>query len=426
MPHHVSTTFLVLACIALAIQGLYLFLALFGPELPYRVTGSLPAPDSAEFERLLTALTDSSLHRGNRIEVLTNGNCFYEAELAAIAQAQRTINLEAYIFHRGEIGDRYVRALAERARAGVKVKLTIDYLGSLSTTRKYLREITDAGGKLGWYHSLRPDLLPLINNRTHRELLIVDGRIAFIGGAGIADQWYKGVSGNPQWRDTVFHVEGPVVDSLQAAFAGDWLRVAGEILTGEEYFAFEPSEHGSVGIVLSSTPAAGSTRARMLYQLLIASARKRIYITTPYFLPDRGARRALRKAMRKRNVEVKVLTPGRRADHLLTRTSSRHLYGRVMKAGAEIYEYRPAMLHAKVMIIDDLWTVVGSTNFDHRSFELNDEVNLAMCDPRIAARLLEDFERDLADSERVSYKAWKRNMLFRVSDWFASILEKQE
>ena len=426
MPHHVSTTFLVLACIALAIQALNLFLALFGPEAPYRIPGELPAPDSAEFERLLTTLTDSGLHRGNRVEVLTNGDKFYEAELDAIARAERTINLEAYIFHRGDIGNRFIKALSERARAGVSVKLTIDYIGSISASFGFFRELTEAGGRVEWYHSLRPDLLPAINNRTHRELLIVDGKVGFIGGAGIADQWYKGDRGNPQWRDTVFRVEGPVVNSLQSCFAENWLRVAGEILTGPEYFAFEPSEHGSTGMVISSTPAAGSTRARMLYQILIAAARKSIVITTPYFLPDRSARKALRRAKRERNVEIRILTPGKRADHLLTRTSARHLYGRVIQGGAEMYEYRPAMLHAKVMIIDDLWSVVGSTNFDHRSFELNDEVNLAMCDPRIAARLLEDFERDLGQSRRVSYEQWRRNILFRVSDWILALLKRQE
>jgi len=426
MSHHVSTTFLVLAWIAIAIHGLNLYLALFGPERSYRIPGELPAPDTAEFERLLTSLTDTGLHRGNRIEVLTNGDSFYKAELTAIAAATNTINLEAYIFHRSEIGAKFVKALAERARAGVKVKLTIDYIGSMSTPHSYFRELTEAGGRVEWYHPLRPDVLAMINNRTHRELLIVDGRVGFIGGAGIADQWYEGTRGNPQWRDTVFRVEGPVVNSLQSAFAENWLRVAGEILSGDEYFGFEPSEHGSVGMVVSSTPAAGSTRARILYQLLIASATKKIYITTPYFLPDSSARRALRRAARDRNVEVKILTPGRRADHLLTRTSARHLYGRVMDGGAEIYEYQPSMLHAKVMIIDDLWSVVGSTNFDHRSFELNDEVNLAMCDPRITARLVEDFQRDLARSRPVSHREWKRNMLFRAGDWLSSMLERQE
>jgi cardiolipin synthase len=426
VPLHVPTAVIVLAVIALAVQGLTLFLAFFRPDLPYHVEGELPDPGSADFERLLTTLTDTGLHHGNRVEVLTNGGCFYESELNAIAAAGETINLEAYIFHRGQIGERFVKALAERARAGVRVNLTVDYIGSFSTTRGFFRDLTDAGGRVEWYHSLRPDVLLSINNRTHRELMIIDGKTAFIGGAGIADQWYRPMHKQPAWRDTVFRVEGPVVNSLQASFAENWLRVAGEVLTGPEYFAFEPSEHGSAGIVITSTPAAGSTRARILYQLLIAAARRRIYITTPYFLPDRSARRAMRRAAQERGVEIKILTPGRRSDHMLTRASARRLYGRVIKGGAEIYEYEPTMLHAKVMIVDDLWSVVGSTNFDHRSFELNDEVNLCMCDPRIAARLTEDFHRDLKHAREISYDEWRRNIVLRLSDWLAAPLEKQQ
>ena len=228
---------------------------------------------------------DAQPHCGNRIEVLTNGGCFYEAELLAIRNATSTINLEAYIFQRGEIADRFVAALAERARAGIKVKLIIDYIGSFSTFRSYFRALTDAGGRVEWYHSLRPDLLPQINNRTHRELLIVDGSIGFIGGAGVADHWYKPSGKEPQWRDTVCRVTGPVTVSLQSVFAENWLRVTGEILTGDEYFPQIERGEGSVAMVVDSSPAAGSTRARILYQLLMACAQKRIYITTPYFLP---------------------------------------------------------------------------------------------------------------------------------------------
>jgi cardiolipin synthase A/B len=193
------TTFLVLAIIAIGIQGLILFLAFFGPELPYRIKNVPDAPlESDYFLSLLAVLTDAQVHTNNEVEVLTNGNCFYEAQLAAIHSAEHTIHLEAYIFHRGEIGKRFAEALAERARAGVQVKLIIDYIGSFSMSRHYFRKLTDAGGRLKWYHSLRPDLLPQINHRTHRELLVVDGKLAFIGGAGIADQWYKSRPRHPR------------------------------------------------------------------------------------------------------------------------------------------------------------------------------------------------------------------------------------
>ncbi len=421
------TALLVLGAIALGIQSLLLFLAFFGPDLPYRVQEAQHATlDSDYLLSLLATLTDSQIHRENSIEVLTNGNCFYEAELQAICRAKRTINLEAYIFHSGEIGRRFVDALAERARAGVKVKLIIDYIGSLSTSRRYFKELTSAGGRLEWYHSPRLDLLPLMNNRTHRELLIVDGKIAFFGGAGIADQWYVGLKGKPRWRDTVVRVEGPVVSSLQSAFAQNWLRVAGEIITGEEYFSFPAGEGRSVGLVITSTPSAGSTRARTLFQLLIAAAQRCIYISTPYFLPDLSARQAIVDAIRDRGVEVKILTPGIHSDHAFTRNSSRTLYGPLLKRGVQIYEYQAAMIHVKAMMIDDAWSVLGSTNFDHRSFELNDEVNLAVFDPHTARRLTSDFEEDLAHSKQITYEEWRRTSRLRIYDRFESLLSKQE
>ena len=424
--------FLVIAIIAIAMQGLILFVALFGPDLEYRVTHVPEVPmNSDEFSRLVSSLTQTEILRGNAIEVLTNSDCFYEAQLEAISKAEKSINLEAYIFHRGAIGERYITALAERARAGVPVRLTLDYIGCFSTPMSYFHELTAAGGRVKWYHSLRLDLIPQINNRTHRELMVIDGRVAFIGGAGIADHWYTGEKGKPRWRDTVLKVEGSLVPSLQAVFAQNWLRVAGEVLTGEEYFQFKGSAKDGTfqdvpGMTVSSTPAAGSTPARVLFQLLIASAKKRIYISTPYFLPDKSARLAIIKAVHERGVEVKILTPGRRSDQALTRSSSRARYGSLLKNGIEIHEYEPAMIHVKAMMVDGCWAVVGSTNFDYRSFDLNDEVNLALLNEPVTERLMADFERDLADSKRVTYDEWRKKMRFRLLSRVFSLLDREE
>jgi cardiolipin synthase len=423
----VHTTFIVLATLALGMQTLLLFLAFFGPDLPYQVNEAPKGELTSDyFLSLLAVLTDAQIHRKNTFEILTNGECFYEAQLDAIRSAQRTINLEAYIFHRGIIADRFLAELTERSRAGVKVKLTIDYVGSFSTFRTYFKELLAAGGQLRWYHSPKLDLLPQLNNRTHREMLIVDGRVGFVGGAGIADQWYTGVKDNLRWRDTVVRMEGPVVSSLQSVFAQNWLRVAGEILTGDEYFAFPRGSGGSVGMIVHSTPSAGSTRARTLFQVLIASANKCIYINTPYFLPDLSARRAIIAAVRDRGVNVKIITPGRRSDHAFTRNSSRTFYGALLKHGVEIYEYQPAMIHVKALMVDDCWAVVGSTNFDHRSFELNDEVNLAILDPAVTRRLARDFENDLIESKRISYEKWRRASRFNFYDRLQALLSKQE
>jgi len=423
----VYTAFAILAVIALAVQALILFLAFFGPDLPYEVIDAPDHPlDSREFTELLATLTDAQLHSQNRVEVLTNGPCFYQAELDAIANARETINLEAYIFHKGEIGAKFRDALTERARAGVKVKLIIDFIGSFSVRKSWFRELIEAGGRVEWYHSLRIDLIPQINNRTHRELMVIDGEIGFIGGAGIDDHWYKRTAGDPRWRDTVCRVTGPAVTSLQSVFAENWLRVSGEILASDDYFHDGSEQAGSIAMIVNSTPAAGSTRARILFQMLIACARKRVYITTPYFLPDRSARKAVRKAIRERGVDIRILTPGTHSDHMLTRGSSERLYGSLLKAGAKIYEYKPAMIHAKVLIADGVWSVVGSTNFDHRSFELNDEVNLAVRDAAVAARLSEDFEKDLRESREITWEEWRDHRKYRLYEWLGALIAKQE
>ena len=421
------TAFFVIAIIAITLQGLGLYLAFFGPDLPYDIKEPLDIPlDSPQFCSLLNFLTEAKLLHGNRVQVLTDGPCFYEVELAAIAAAQKSVNLEAYIFHRGEVSRRLVQALAGRARAGVKVRLTIDYIGSFSTPLSFLKELTDAGGQVKWYHSLRPDLLLQLNNRTHRELLIIDGTIAFIGGAGIADWWYRdGVKGR-RWRDMMIRLEGPSVPALQAVFAQNWLRVAGEILTGEEYFQFPGPLDGTPALVVGSTPAAGATQARILFQLLISCARKCIYISSPYFLPDRSARRAIIRAARERNVAVKILTPGDNNDERLTRASSRELYGSLLKHGIKIYEYLPSMNHTKALMVDDCWVVVGSTNFDYRSFTINDEVNLVLLDPATTRRVAQDFERDLLHSKEITYPDWRTKRRFRIADRIFSLLERQE
>jgi cardiolipin synthase len=423
----VYTAFLIIAFIAILLQGINVYLAFFGRGLRYEVKQPPDcALDDPEFAARLAFLTEAKLLQCNNLKVLTDGACFYEAELAAISQARSSINLEAYIFHKGEVAGRYISALAERARAGVQVRMTLDYIGSLSTFQSYLHELLDAGGDVRWYHPLRIEYIPQFNTRTHREMLIIDGGVAFVGGRGVADWWIKdGVRGN-RWRDMMVRVEGPAASALQAVFAQNWLRVSGDVLANGDFVTSEADSEGATALVVGSTPSAGATQARILFQVLIASARKCIYISSPYFLPSGSARRAIVQAARERNVEVKVLTPGDNNDQKLTRASSRHLYGSLLKYGIQIYEYLPAMNHTKALMVDDMWTVVGSTNFDYRSFSINDEVNLAVMDRSFTRRVTEDFERDLASSREISYDEWREKSRFRVADWVLSLLEHQE
>jgi cardiolipin synthase len=425
----VSTGFLVVAWISIAAALLVILVAFFGPGLRYKIAVPQSADNSSgKFLHTLEALSDAKVHSGTNLTVLTNGSIFYEEELRAISAAQRSINLEAYIFQRGEIADRYVDALTERAKAGVKVNVVLDALGSASTTNKYFADYKKAGGKLAWYNNAQWNKLPRYNHRTHRELLVIDGRTAFIGGAGIADHWYKARKDKPRWRDTMVRVEGDSVANLQATFAENWLESCGDIITGEDYFPkLEPCESAGAALVINSTPSAGgSTRARILFQLLVASARHSIRITTPYFLPDRSMIDELVGAV-ERGVEVTLLVPGKRSDHMLTRSSSRHAYGKLLKAGARIYEYQPAMIHAKILLIDGQWGVVGSTNFDNRSFGLNDEVNLAMRDSGFVEQLERDYKKDLAASERITYEQWKRRpVLARAPELLGWVFERQQ
>jgi cardiolipin synthase len=425
-----GTAYNVISVIAILVLGFLLFIALFQPNLKYKITAatseSLNSPD---FFRTLEALTDSKIEPHTSVEVLPNGENFYAAELEAINNAEKNINLEAYIFKDGEIATRLIDALTERAQAGVKVHVVLDGVGSgIATTKKDFARLTQAGGKVAFYHPLRWYNLSRYNNRTHREILVVDGKVGFVGGAGIADHWWKSKEKDPRWRDDMFRITGDAVNSLQGTFAENWLQASEEVLNGVEYFPDGTSAGKVTALVVNSTPSiGGSTRARMLFQTLLASARKSILITTPYFMPDQNVRKELINAIQKRGVKVTVLTAGDHNDHWLSRTSSRRLYGDLLQAGVKIYEYQPSMIHAKVMVIDGLWSVVGSTNFDNRSFGLNDEVNLAGCDEQLAGNLDHLFQQDLRESREITYQEWKSRPWYeKLREWSGWLLERQQ
>jgi len=426
-----STAYLVLSWIGLGFLSLMLFLALFEPSLPYRISKRPPLPlDSSQFRRLVAALGSGVFHPRNKVEVLANGEVYYEAELDAIRQARHSVNLEAYIFQEGRVTRRFLEVLTERAKAGVEVNMVIDAVGSFATWKSYFKDLCAAGGRVHFYHPIRWYNLPRINNRTHRELIVVDGKVGFIGGAGFGDHWVHDDAGRRKkrrWRDTMFRVEGPAVRDLQAAFAENWLETSGEVLADMEYFRWCEETGETAAMVVASSPSSGrSARNRMIFQTLLAAAQKSIHITTPYFLPDRYARAELIRAV-KRGVQVTVIVPGAHADHLLTRRSSRRLFGKLLRAGARIYEYQPAMMHAKALLVDGLWSVVGSTNFDHRSFGINDEINLVAQDVELAARLEKDFAADLAASKAVNYWDWsRRSLLERGHEWLGWLLERQQ
>ncbi len=416
------------AAVSMAFTAGVLFLSLFRPYLSYDIA-AMDVPDASD-PALLKAVrnaTGSRLFESTRFETLTNGDVFYEAELEAIAAARESVHLEAYIFGDGGIPQRFRDAVVSSASQGAEVRLTLDAIGAMHSTNSFWESLTQLGGRVAWYHPAKWYSWDRINNRTDRELLIVDGRLAFTGGAGVADQWFEPDGERPPWRDTFFRLTGDAVDGLQSVFAENWLETTGEVLAAEPLFQAAPVEGGYPSIVVAGTPSAGgSTRVRTAMQMSIAAARKTLYITNPYFLPDHGVRDELADAV-KRGVEVIVIPPGRQSDQTLTSSASRRLYGELIKSGVTIHEYQPTMIHVKTVVVDGIWSVIGTTNFDPRSFGLNDEVNVLVQSAELAQRLELDFRRDLEQSKLVTLEEWENRPLWeKAAEYAGQLLERQQ
>ena len=366
------------------------------------------------FRRAASALLGPGLVPGNRTTALPNGDAIFPAMLGAIRGARQTVHLETYIFWQGEIGDRFAAALAERARAGVKVRVILDWQGSRRIGRAETRTMADAGVEIVRYHPPGWYDLRRVNNRTHRKLLIVDGRVGFTGGVGLADLWRGNADAPEHWRDTQYRVEGPVVAQLQAAFLDNWVKARGEVLHGNGVFPpLSPAggdRGGQLAQAFKSSPGLGNPAMRLMFLLSIAAAGKHVQIESPYFVPDNLLTQEF-VAARRRGVRVEILVPGRHIDSKLARAASRSRWGPLLEAGVEIYEYGPTMIHAKLLVVDGQWTSVGSSNFDDRSFRLNDEANLNVLDRRFAAAQAATFEADKARARRVTLDEWRRRPL---------------
>jgi cardiolipin synthase len=402
---------------------------LFTPGINYHLAHrtSLHAPD---FLYTLQSTCQAALHHGNNVTVFTNGVAFYPAMLQAISEATRSINMELYIFQPGKIADQFVAELSAKARQGVTVTIVVDAIGSLSLWGRPVRRLRKAGCRIESYQRVRWYSLARHNNRTHRELLIIDGRIAFIGGAGIADWWvypsFKRLSWHKPWRDTMVRIEGPVVAALQGVATENWLECCGEILTGPDYFPHLERAGETTAFVVKSSPSDRATASRVTFQMLMEATDHSVHISTPYFLPDRALRRALIEAAA-RGVAITVVVPGRKTDQKWVRLASRRMWGQLLQAGVRIFEYRDTMTHMKLFVADELWCVLGTTNIDNRSFEHNDEVNVALRDRALAARLLEDYACDIAASREISLERWQRRPRWeKIVGPFVWILERQQ
>ena len=372
------------------------------------------APDSRigspEFGQAMGAVLGPRFVGGNRIDTLENGDEIFPAMLKAIGSARRTITFETYVFEEGAIPERFSVALAERARAGVKVHLILDAHGA-SKAKKYRKTWQDAGVdvvmfKSPWTHLLR------YNNRTHRKLLIVDGQVAFTGGVGIADEWAGNANSPEEWHDTHYRIQGPAVADLQGVFMEHWLKSRGDLLHGPDYFPHLPARGALHMAGFHSSPESGSRNVEIMLNLAIASARKSLLIENAYFVPDKKTINALVAAAR-RGVLVRVILPGKYIDSKAVRRASRIRWGPLLEAGVEIYEYQPTMPHAKLLIADGLFVSVGSANLDYRSLRINAEANVNVLDAAFAAEQTRLFERDRAKSTRVTEESWRKT---RVGD----------
>ena len=382
----------------------------------------LYSTSDAQFERTMGGFIGPSIAEGNQVTAYDNGDQIFPAMLEAIQGARKTITFETYIYWSGDIGRRFADALAERCRAGVRVHVLLDWLGSDRIDKKILSTLDDAGVQVERYHPLRWYSVHRINNRTHRKLLVVDGATGFTGGVGIADVWTGHAQNPSHWRDTHYRVRGPVVAQMQAVFLDNWTKVSGQVLHGEAYFPPLESQGSVRAQMFSSSPSGGADRMRLMYLVAITAAEHSIRLAGAYFVPDARALEAL-IAARRRGVRVQVITPGEHVDSRTVRRASRARWGALLAADVEISEYQSTMYHRKGLIIDERFVSVGSTNFDPRSFGLNDEANLNVYDQTFAVHQVASFEADLQRARRISYDEWKRRPYReRIGEWAASLL----
>jgi cardiolipin synthase A/B len=411
--------------IGTAIVALYSYLAAPVETPPKYGLDHELSVDSPEFLTTIAGATGEPFVGGNSLVVLNNGDEFYPAMLEAIARAELSITIEAYIYWEGEIGRRFARALADKARQHVRVKILLDAFGSASIGDDIVKTLEEGGCQLAWYNPLRWYSIGRYNRRTHRKSLILDGRIAFTGGAGIADKWLGNARNADEWRDIQIRLEGPAVRPLQTGFAQNWLETTAELLSGPLYYPLLEAAGSLSVLTVISTPVTGASTVRITFYLSIASARQSIYLATPYFVPDPAAIDTLIDAKR-RGVDVRIMVAGRSNDQWISRQNSVRHYGPLLEAGVEILEMHETLLHQKTMVVDGVWVAVGTSNFDSRSFAHNEENLVCVHDRAIAREFYDIFFADARRCESVRLEAWRaRGAWSRLQEVIAAFLTEQ-
>jgi cardiolipin synthase len=367
------------------------------------------AAEDPRFPDYLARLAGRPITTGDRYAVLHNGDETFPAMLSAIERARNRISFETYIYSEGRVADRFTHALAAAARRGVQVQIVLDAVGAADSRRADLKALRDAGAQIGVFNPFRYNTLEEVNYRTHRKILVVDGEVAYVGGIGLADYWSGNADSPEHWRDTQFEVRGPAVDNIEAGFHENWIETGGVV---EPIVA--PRAGAAAGdarsIAIWSSSEAGSNALKLVYLLAIGAARRTIDIQSPYFITDESSVWSLLEA-RKRGVRIRVLTEGDITDAKPVKFAGRAQYERLLAHGIDLYEYQPTMMHAKAVVVDGMVSIIGSANFDNRSLELNDEINVAVASSTLAAQLTRDFEDDMRRSVRIGLNAWRERPL---------------
>jgi cardiolipin synthase len=381
---------------------------------------------SHDFIRASEALTGAPISHGNDVDLLINGDEIFPAFLETVRGAEKTLDVETYVYWRGDIAGEVAGAICERSQAGVECNVTLDALGAAKMKRDLVAQMKDAGVRVVYFRPPKPYALRRLANRSHRRLLIADGRIGMTGGVGIAEEWTGNAEDPDHWRDTHVRVRGPVVRGMQGAFAEHWLEATGEVLAGEGYLPdLDPVDDGGDVQFVRSKSGVGDTNVEALYYLSIASAKRSIDLTAAYFVPRPAFVEALTKAAES-GVKVRILVPGPHIDKGFVRVAGRAAYRELLEAGVEMFEYQPTMLHAKTLVVDGVWSSVGTVNFDNRSFQLHDEVTLCVSDEQFAGKLTRSFEKDLERSERIDPERWDgRGPAHRIAEAATTVLRRE-
>ena len=404
-----------------ALAGYALAISLAKTSAPKQIVWEIPHDFRVTDATFLpSALPGDSMTSGNRITILDNGDGIFPPMLAAIAGAQKTVNFEAYIFYSDEVGTRFRDAFIERASKGVEVRVLLDAVGSPGRKLKAsdVDMMKKAGCRLEFFHPRKPWKIWVLNHRNHRRVLVVDGKLGFTGGVGFATEWAGNADSPEHWRDVQVEVEGPAVRGLQRAFQENWSEVTGEPLVGAEFFPDIPQAGSSSAAVVPSSSLAAMSGAERVYSVSVASAAKEIWIGNSYFVPDDESTRLLVGAV-KRGVDVRVIVPSdEHNDVPATKAAGRAWFGPLLRGGVKIFEYEPTMFHPKTMVVDGIFSTVGSANFDERSFHLNEEINVFVYDTEFAARMRESFQRDLEHCHEYTLAMWNaRPVSKRITEW---------